>query len=106
MKKYENIQDLESISSPFIKSIERPRSKFTIISKNKSNSKYLQIDLDLTTSEIFVNSILHLKIIKFEKEEHLNTNEGGINVLKLTFDDFTDIGQCVDWSIQRFLYGD
>lgn len=106
VKKYENIQDLESISSPFIKSIERPRSKFTIISKNKSNSKYLQIDLDLTTSEIFVNSILHLKIIKFEKEEHLNTNEGGINVLKLTFDDFTDIGQCVDWSIQRFLYGD
>ncbi|EGV66069.1 RNA polymerase II mediator complex subunit [Yamadazyma tenuis] len=103
VSKYENIKNLTKIETPFIKSIEKPISRFNLIIKNPVNKKCLKVDVDLTTSEIFVNLILHLKIIRYEKVENLNLNEKGTNVLKLTFSDFTEVDQSVDWSIQKFL---
>lgn len=103
LKKFANIKGLTKLESPFIKSIEKPLSQFNVTVKNLKNGKYLNIDVDITSSEIFVNLILHLKIIRFDTIDDLTTNEKGTNVLQLTFNDFAEIGQCIDWSIQKFL---
>lgn len=100
--KYENIKQLTAVESPFIKSIEKPLSTFKLVLKN-SHNKCLKIDTQLTTSEIFVNSILNLRVIRYETMDDLKGNENGINVLKLSFNDFTEIEQSIDWSVQKFV---
>lgn len=103
LNKFENITNITKIDNPFIKSIERPITTLEVKVKRLSDNSYLKIDLKITTSEIFVNLVLDLKVIKFAKVEHLNDNEKGTNVLQLTFNDFTEIEQCLNWSIKKFL---
>lgn len=102
-KKFANIKNLSKLESPFIRSIERPLTQCLINVNNPKTGKYLKIDVDVTSSEIFVNLVLQLKIIKFDCLEDLTINDKGTNVLQLTVNDFAEIGQCIDWSIQKFL---
>lgn len=97
--KYENLK--KSITNPFLKSIEKPVSNIIITLKD-SKDKYLKINICLTSSEIFVNLIVKLNIIKFECQHDLESNENGVNVLNLSFNDLKSLQEGLAWSVQSF----
>lgn len=63
----------------------------------------LDVNIQLTTNELFVNLIINMTIIRFETEDDFKNNVNGINVLQLGFSDFNEIEECLDWSIQNFV---
>ncbi|RLV92143.1 Mediator of RNA polymerase II transcription subunit 17 [Spathaspora sp. JA1] len=100
LNKFVNLQNKSG--NPFQKSIEKPISEFHIIVTNKE-SNILKIKLELTTNEIFVNLIINLTIIRFENDKDLENKINGTNVLQISFNDFNEIDECLDWSIQNFI---
>lgn len=88
--------------NPFQKSIEKPVSEIQLVLKN-TKSNILRIGLELTTNEIFVNLIINLSIIRFQDNDEFEKNINGVNVLQIGFNDFNEIDECIDWSIQNFI---
>lgn len=84
--------------NPFQKSIEKPLSRFLVKVKSEKNG-ILKIALELTTNENFVNLIINLSIIKYHDEEDFESDINGVNVLQISFNDFNDIEECLDWSV-------
>ncbi|EGW34921.1 mediator of RNA polymerase II transcription subunit 17 [Spathaspora passalidarum NRRL Y-27907] len=100
LQKFVNLQNKSK--NPFQKSIEKPVSEFHVLVKN-AKSNILKIKLELTTNEIFVNLIINLTIIRFENESDFENKINGTNVLQINFNDFNEIDECLDWSIQNFV---
>ncbi|KAK6202603.1 mediator of RNA polymerase II transcription subunit 17 [Scheffersomyces amazonensis] len=91
------------VENPFQKSIEKPVSEFKLILNNKKNNNYLKIDVQLTTNEIFVNLIINLNIIRYKNAQDFNNNLNGVNVLQISFNDFNEIEECLEWTILNFV---
>ncbi|CAN3369734.1 mediator of RNA polymerase II transcription subunit 17 [Diutina catenulata] len=103
--KYRNLRaDGRPRTNPFQKSVERPSSMVTVVLKNASG-ECLDIRLELTTNEIFVNLIVNLTIIRYPSEEKLDKNLGGTNVLSMSFNDFNDLSECLGWTVESFVSG-
>lgn len=100
--KFTNLTNRSKKLNPFQKSIERPVSKFSLILEN-GTSNMMIVNITQTTNELFVNLIIHLKIIRFNSIEDFEKNTNGVNVLQLGFSDFNEIEECLDWSIQNFV---
>lgn len=102
VEKFINLATRSKKQNPFQKSIEKPISKFHLVLCNKT-SNMLDVNIQLTTNELFVNLIINMTIIRFETEDDFKNNVNGINVLQLGFSDFNEIEECLDWSIQNFV---
>ncbi|RCK60828.1 Mediator of RNA polymerase II transcription subunit 17 [Candida viswanathii] len=100
--KFTNLATRSKKLNPFQKSIEKPVSKFALVLENGA-SNILVVNVTLTTNELFVNLIIHLKIIRFNTVQDFENNVNGVNVLQLGFSDFNEIEECLDWSIQIFV---
>ncbi|RCK55963.1 Mediator of RNA polymerase II transcription subunit 17 [Candida viswanathii] len=100
--KFTNLATRSKKLNPFQKSIEKPVSKFALVLENGA-SNILVVNVTLTTNELFVNLIIHLKIIRFSTVQDFENNVNGVNVLQLGFSDFNEIEECLDWSIQNFV---
>ncbi|KAK6464852.1 mediator of RNA polymerase II transcription subunit 17 [Scheffersomyces coipomensis] len=101
IEKFANLK--HKSANPFQKSIERPLSDVNLILKNKKNNQYLRIDLELTTNEIFVNLIINLNIIRYKNHDDFSSNLNGVNVLQISFNDFNEIEECLEWTILNFV---
>lgn len=100
--KFTNLAVRSRKSNPFQKSIEKPVSKFSLVLENGS-AQIMVVNVTLTTNELFVNLIIHLRLIRFNTVEDFEGNVNGVNVLQLGFSDFNEIEECLDWSIQNFV---
>ncbi|ODV77362.1 uncharacterized protein CANTADRAFT_307562 [Suhomyces tanzawaensis NRRL Y-17324] len=103
LEKYSNMK-ADDISNPFQKSIERPVSNFKVILRNHKNDFIYKVEIELTTNEIFMNLIINMSIIRFSSSNELEKNLNGLNVLQMSFNDFNDIEECLDWSILKFVH--
>ncbi|KAG7664012.1 SRB4 [[Candida] subhashii] len=100
MNKFTNLKTRSR--NPFQKSIEKPVSEIHLVVKN-NQANILKIGLELTTNEIFVNLIINLSVIRFQNNDDFEKNINGVNVLQIGFNDFNEIDECIDWSIQNFV---
>ncbi|KAK6895315.1 Mediator of RNA polymerase II transcription subunit 17 [Candida tropicalis] len=100
--KFTNLAVRSRKSNPFQKSIEKPVSKFSLVLENGS-AQIMVVNVTLTTNELFVNLIIHLRLIRFNTVEDFEGNVNGVNVLQLGFSGFNEIEECLDWSIQNFV---
>ena len=100
--KFTNLAVRSRKSNPFQKSIEKPVSKFSLVLENGS-AQIMVVNVTLTTNELFVNLIIHLRLIRFNTVEDFEGNVNGVNVLQLGFSDCNEIEECLDWSIQNFV---
>lgn len=100
--KFTNLAVRSRKSNPFQKSIEKPVSKFSLVLENGS-AQIMVVNVTLTTNELFVNLIIHLRLTRFNTVEDFEGNVNGVNVLQLGFSDFNEIEECLDWSIQNFV---
>lgn len=93
----------DKITNPFKKAITKPISTFTLILQKLATKEHLNVEVEVTTSDIFVNLILILTVTKYKTNEDLQQNQDGSNVLQLKFSDFTEIEESMNWTILNFL---
>lgn len=101
-EKYVNLQT-EKLNNPFRKAVTKPLSKFKVILQKLSTKEYLNVEVEVTSSDIFVNLVIVLTISKYNNKEDLELNQQGSNVLLLKFTDLMDIEESLNWSIMNFL---
>lgn len=101
-EKYVNLKD-EPVSNAFVKAVTKPLSKFKVKLQKLATKEYLNVEVEVTTTDIFVNLIIELTITKYNNVEDLEQNLQGTNVLLLRFTDFVDIEESLNWSILNFL---
>lgn len=101
-EKYVNLRDAK-ITNPFKKAVTKPLSTFKVILQKLSTKEYLNIEVEVTTSDIFVNLVIVLTISKYNNIEDLKQNQQGSNVLQLKFTDLMEIEESLNWSILNFL---
>lgn len=89
-------------TNPFRKAVEKPSSIFKLVLRNQDTNEHLLIELEVTSTEIFVDLILNLTISKFRSLEDLNQNQQGSNVLQLLFTDIHGIEESLEWTILNF----
>lgn len=99
--KYRNLKT-ETNKNPFRKAVEKPSSTFKLILRNKKTNEHLLIELEVTSTEIFVNLLMNLTISKFQNLEDLKQNQQGSNVLQLSFTDIHGIEESLEWTILNF----
>ncbi|WPK25987.1 hypothetical protein PUMCH_003329 [Australozyma saopauloensis] len=102
-KKYHNLQEEAAKKNPFIKAILKPVTEFVVIVKKLSNEQHLKVEVDVTTSEIFVNLIIKLRISKFKSLTDLQQNNQGTNVLQLELTDMLEVEESLGWSLMSFI---
>lgn len=98
VEKFKNLK--RTSNNPFQKSIEKPLSTFTVIMKYRKVC--LQVKLAVTSNEIFVNLIVKLDIVKFGVDD-LEANSNGLNVMLVEFNEFTGLGESLEWVIRSQL---
>ncbi|SGZ58719.1 CIC11C00000004446 [Sungouiella intermedia] len=101
-EKYVNLHT-EKLTNPFRKAVTKPLSKFKVILQKLSTKEYLNVEVEVTSSDIFVNLVIVLTISKYNNIEDLKQNQQGSNVLLLKFTDLMDIEESLNWSILNFL---
>lgn len=101
-EKYVNLKE-EKLTNPFEKAVTKPLSKFKVKLQKLATKEYLNVEVEVTTTEIFVNLVIVLTITKYNSKEDLEQNSQGTNVLQLRFTDFMDIEESLNWSILNFL---
>lgn len=101
-EKYVNLQT-EKLNNPFRKAVTKPLSKFKVILQKLSTKEYLNVEVEVTSSDIFVNLVIVLTISKYNNKDDLELNQQGSNVLLLKFTDLMDIEESLNWSIMNFL---
>lgn len=101
-EKYVNLID-EPVSNAFVKAVTKPLSKFKVKLQKLATKEYLNVEVEVTTTDIFVNLVIELTITKYNNVEDLEQNLQGTNVLLLRFTDFMDIEESLNWSILNFL---
>lgn len=101
-EKYLNLK-VEKVTNPYMKAVTKPLSEFKLILQKLSTKEYLNVEVEVTSSDIFVNLVLVLTISKYNNIEDLKQNQQGSNVLQLKFTDLMDIEESINWSILNFL---
>lgn len=101
-EKYVNLRD-GKITNPFKRAVTKPLSNFKIVLQKLSTKEYLNVEVEVTTTEIFVNLVIVLTISKYNTIEDLELNQQGSNVLQLKFTDLLEIEESLNWSILNFL---
>ncbi|CUM66252.1 uncharacterized protein PRCAT00003912001 [Priceomyces carsonii] len=87
----------------FQKAVDIPLSVFDLTIKKLGSEECLNVKLEVTTSELFVNIILKLNITRFKSLDDLKTNINGTNVLQLNLNDINDLEDCLKWPIVNFI---
>ncbi|KAI5966251.1 SRB4 [Candida pseudojiufengensis] len=100
INKYSNL-NLESNRNPFQKSIEKPKSSIDLKLIN-SKGRILNINVIVTTNELFVNLVLKLNVFKYESEENESKNINCINILQNEFNNFDELQENLQWVIEDF----
>lgn len=90
---------LSKSTNPFRKAIERPVSTFKLILKKLDTGEHLLVDVEVTSTDIFVNLVINLTIAKYKSMEDLKQNQQGTNVLQLKFTDLFEIEESLNWTI-------
>lgn len=101
-EKYLNLKT-EKLTNPFKRAITKPISTFKLILQKLATKEHLNVEVEVTTSEIFVNLVLILTVSKYRTIEELKLNQHGTNVLQLKFSDFNEIEESMNWTILNFL---
>lgn len=101
-EKYLNLK-AEKLTNAFKKAVTKPISTFKLIIQKLSTQEHLNVEVEVTTSEIFVNLVLVLTVSKYRTIEELKLNQHGTNVLQLKFSDFNEIEESMNWTILNFL---
>lgn len=89
--------------NPFQKLVERPRLMVTAIVSSPNETALMKVAIEITANEIFVNLVLNMTITKFPDAELLAQNLRGQNLLTMSFHDFNDIGDCLQWTTDQFI---
>lgn len=98
--------NLDAVSqNPFQKSVTSSVSTFTTVVENIEVKNCIKATIDVTSTEIFVDLVIRVNIGKFSTIEDAAANLRGVNVLQLTFNDYLDAEECLDWSVLNFLQG-
>lgn len=100
--KYLNLKT-EKVTNPFKKAVTKPVSIFKLILQKLATKEHLNVEIEVTTTDIFVNLVLVLTVSKYESIEDLKLNQNGTNVLLLKFSDFNEIEESMNWTILSFL---
>ena len=90
------------VTSPFEKAVQRPVSLFTLVVE-KSANLLLKAEVEVTTTEIFVDLVVKLTVSKFCSVQDLEGNQNGSNVLQLEFTDLIDVGESLEWTLANFI---
>lgn len=98
-EKYKNLQG--SISSAFQKAIEKPVSTFTVVLE-KASKECLNVEVEVTTSSIFVNLEIMVTASRYRSMDDLQQNQQGSNVLLLRFTDMMDVEESLNWTVMGF----
>lgn len=101
-KKYKNL-DAQNVSNSFQKAIETPVSAFNVVLQKKASGECLNVEVEVTTSEIFVNLEINLTVARYKNIEDLKQNQQGSNVLQLKFTDLFGIEESLNWTLMSFL---
>lgn len=91
--------------NPFKKAVEKPLSTLVLSLCKLKTQEYLKLEVEVTTSEIFVNLLVHLSATKYKSQSDMHLNQDGCNILLLTFTDLFDVEESVSWTLQNFLSG-
>ncbi|CCE86795.1 Piso0_005308 [Millerozyma farinosa CBS 7064] len=101
--RYTKLREMSKVSNPFMKSVERPHSTYDVIIENKSNNKVLKIPIEITSTEYYCDLVIKLSVVKYEKEEDSHNNTDGVNLLQITFSEFSEFSECLHWTIRNFI---
>lgn len=101
-EKYLNLKT-EKLTNPFKRAVTKPISTFKLILQKLATKEHLNVEVEVTTSDIFVNLVLVLTVSKYRTMEDLQLNQNGTNVLQLTFSDFNEIEESMNWTILNFI---
>lgn len=101
-ERYLNLK-LGKMTNPFKKAIEKPVSAFKVILQKLSSKEHLFVEVEVTTTDIFVDLVINLTITKYRNMDDLQQNQGGSNVLQLKFTDLFEIEESLNWTILNFL---
>lgn len=99
---YYNLKN-EKTSNTFQKAVQRPLSRFEISLRKNSGDDNLKVDLELTTSEIFVDVKISLTVTRFGSAKDLEQNHNGSNLLSLKFTDLAAMEESLDWTFLSFM---
>lgn len=102
-KKYRNLETVDSKANPFIKAILKPITEFVVVLLKDTTQQHLKAEVDVTTSDIFVNLIVRFRISKFKCLADLEQNNQGSNVLQLELTDLLEVEESLSWSFMSFI---
>lgn len=101
--KYRNLETVDSKANPFIKAILKPITEFVVVLLKELSKQHLKAEIEVTTSDIFVNLIVRFRISKFKCLEDLEKNHQGSNVLQLELTDLLEVEESLSWSFMSFI---
>lgn len=102
-KKYRNLEGIESKLNPFIIAVLKPVTEFVVVLRKMSTELSLKTEVQVTTSEIFVNLIVKLQISKYKSLDDLQQNNQGTTVLQLELTDMLEVEESLSWSFLSFI---
>lgn len=102
-KKYTNLEGIDATLNPFSMAILKPVTEFVVVLRNLSNEHHLKAEVDVTTSDIFVNLIVRLRVSKYKSLEDLLQNSQGTNVLQHELTDMLEVEESLSWSFMSFV---
>lgn len=102
-KKYRNLETVDSKGNPFIKAILKPVTEFSVVILKETSQEHLKAEIEVTTSDIFVNLIVRFRISRFKSLADLKQNSQGTNVLQLELTDLLEVEESLSWSIMSFI---
>lgn len=95
-KKFLNLKLAAVVKNPFSKAVTKPLSEVTATIKKNTGSR-LEVKIEISASDIFVNLLLKMTVTQFHAEEEQDTK-----ALELRFTDWLEIEESLSWVIMRF----
>ena len=101
--KCKHLETKNTSDSPFAVLINHPLSIFTIIVKPFSKSDAIKINFFLTATDLYCSLVISMKMSSFENEADAENDKNGIRALLITYYDFNEAKESLEWTIANFL---
>lgn len=102
-EKYKNLNGVDATTNPFSMAILKPVTEFVVVLRKLATELHLKAEVDVTTSDIFVNLIVRLRVSKYKSLEDLLQNNQGTNVLQHELTDMLEVEESLSWSFMSFV---
>lgn len=97
-----NLRNVDPCANPFIKAILKPVTVFEVVLLKNATLEHIKAEIEVTSSEIFVNLIVKIRISKYKSLGDLQQNNQGKNVLQLELTDLLEVEESLSWTFASF----